>query len=182
MNTFSFVRSSVNDSTRVSQAEPRHTDAVMELLIKTAEWLRSKGSRQWNGLLEGRDHHGMAEAISAGHVFVFEQESRLAGVVMLLQQPGEWDRQLWGEEGHEEAVYVHRLAVNRDCAGTRLGRDMMAWVETGIRFPGKSKIRLDCVGDNPRLNEFYRSLGYEYQGLSASGFSKYEKLLSSPKT
>lgn len=163
----------------VYQAKPEDTEAVLQLLIQTAEWLKSKGSTQWSGLLKGEDSHQTPEAIKRGEVYLFRQGNRLAGMVMLMQQASAWDRELWGEEGHEQSIYLHRLNINREVAGKNLGEAIVDWAGSGIHFEGKDRIRLDCIANNPKLNAFYLSCGYEHKGLSSNAmgeFNLYEKL------
>ncbi|MBB6672704.1 GNAT family N-acetyltransferase [Cohnella nanjingensis] len=178
------VEAGIGTAFRADQAKPADADAVMRLLVRTAEWFRSLGSTQWQALLAGEDSHRTVEAISRGDVYVFrpQGEEAIAGMVMLLREPSAWDRELWGAEGHASAVYLHRLAIDRETAGRGLGGRIMRWVETDVRFPGKDRIRLDCLADNPVLNAFYAGLGYMYEGRAenANGsYSKYEKRLRS---
>jgi hypothetical protein len=166
--------------TSVISAKPHDTEAVMRLLVKTAEWLQSKGSSQWNGLLRGVDSHNTPEAINRGEVFIFKRDEDLVGMLMLMRNPSQWDLELWGDQDHDRAVYLHRLAINRDYAGTDTGRRMMQWTNTGIPFPGKDTIRLDCIADNPILNSFYSGLGYEHKGTASNPngqFCIYEKII-----
>ncbi|WP_063845941.1 GNAT family N-acetyltransferase [Paenibacillus sp. FJAT-27812] len=166
----------------VFQARPEDTDAVLQLLVRTAEWLKSKGSTQWSGLLQGEDSHQTPEAIKRGEVYIFMQENILAGMVMLMQRESAWDRELWGDEGHSSSIYLHRLNINREAAGKNLGEAIVHWADSGIQFAGKDRIRLDCIANNPRLNAFYVSCGYECKGSASNPmgeFNKYEKLISS---
>ncbi|EFM12426.1 GCN5-related N-acetyltransferase [Paenibacillus curdlanolyticus YK9] len=175
----------VTDDIVAFQAREADTEDVLSLLIQTAEWFKRNGSTQWSGLLQGEDSHNTQDAIVRGHVYGFRSRRHsdpLAGMVMLLPQPSAWDRELWGEEGHDGAVYLHRLAISRAFSGLQLGEHMMKWAERGIRFPGQDRIRLDCIRSNPFLNNFYQRMGYTYIGESyiaalATGFSKFEKLL-----
>ncbi|MBT2572516.1 GNAT family N-acetyltransferase [Bacillus sp. ISL-51] len=168
-----------NDTTgtfQASLARPEDAQAVMDLLVSAAKWLRDKGSDQWSGLLHGEDTHNMRGSIAEGHVFLFKRDGELAGVVMLLPEASEWDRRLWGEDGHGESVYLHRLAIAREFAGRGLGRAILSWAETGVYCPGKTKIRLDCVSENMALQSFYRRMGYESKG-KAAGYLLFEKEL-----
>ncbi|MEB9895601.1 GNAT family N-acetyltransferase, partial [Bacillus cereus] len=139
MNTFRIIEERVQDDIYASQAETADTEAIMSLLYRTAAWLNSKGSTQWNELLQGVDVHGMADSIAKGDVFVFKRGGDPAAVVMLLQQPSAWDRELWsslcdkGEAGHDDSIYLHRLAIDRAFAGSQLGHAVLRWVEAGIR-------------------------------------------------
>ncbi|MFC5650275.1 GNAT family N-acetyltransferase [Paenibacillus solisilvae] len=172
----------LNATTKAFQAKPEDTQAVLQLLISTAEWLKSTGSTQWNGLLKGEDSHNTPEAIKRGEVYIFMQDNILMGMVMLMQRESAWDRELWGDEGHGSSIYLHRLNINRAAAGTKLGEHIVRWAGSGIHFPGKDRIRLDCIANNPKLNAFYRSCGYSYMGMASNPlgeFCKYEKLITS---
>lgn len=172
----------IQNHIKVFQATEGDTPAVLGLLVQTAEWLKSRGSTQWSGLLQGEDSHRTPEAIKRGEVYIFVQDDTLMGMVMLMQQASPWDRELWGEEGHESSVYLHRLNINRAAAGSNLGEAIVQWSSSGIHFPGKDRIRLDCIANNPKLNDFYRSTcGYEFKGTAANpigDFNLYEKKVS----
>ncbi|PWV95206.1 acetyltransferase (GNAT) family protein [Paenibacillus cellulosilyticus] len=158
------------------QSTAEDAPAIMDLLLKTAQWLNSKGSTQWGALLHGEDAHHSVESARRGDVYLFKDGDTLAGIVMLLRSPSPWDIELWGEEGHEGAVYLHRLAINRDYSGRNLGEAILQWVHTGIRFDGKDRIRLDCNDSNPLLDQFYRSAGYTYMGHADKGFFLFERM------
>ncbi|MGO4548319.1 GNAT family N-acetyltransferase [Paenibacillus sp. 2TAB23] len=170
---------SIKPDIEVFRARPEDTEAVLQLLVQTAEWLRSKGSRQWSGLLQGEDSHQTPEAIKRGEVYLFMQGSMLAGIVMLMQKESAWDRELWGAEGHESAIYLHRLAINREAAGKNVGEAIVRWAASGIVFEGKDRIRLDCIANNAKLNAFYLNCGYAYKGTAVNAmgeFNKYEMM------
>ncbi|OAB48407.1 GNAT family N-acetyltransferase [Paenibacillus antarcticus] len=168
----------VNERVTASQANMRDTQDIMDILIETARWLQSRGSSQWSGLLRGEDSHDMVGSISRGEVFAFKENGVCVGTVILKQMVSEWDKDLWGENEGElnTSVFVHRLAIHRDHAGKGLGADILRWIESGVCYNDKDRIRLDCIGDNITLNRFYSQCGYKYMG-GVNGFSKYEKLL-----
>ncbi|TFE22761.1 GNAT family N-acetyltransferase [Cohnella luojiensis] len=164
--------------TSIRRAEPEDTQEIMRLLVNTAEWLLNKGSSQWNGLLRGEDSHNTPEAINRGEVFIFMQDSDIAGMVMLLRRPSTWDRELWSGENDDSAIYLHRLAINRKFSGKEVGKRIMQWADTEVPTWDIPLIRLDCIANNQVLNDFYSKLGYELVGKAANSlgtFSKYEK-------
>ncbi|OAB77724.1 hypothetical protein PNBC_01440 [Paenibacillus crassostreae] len=168
----------VNETVRAYQAKDEDAQDIMDILLGIARWLKSKGSRQWEGLLHGEDSHDMIGSISKGEVFVFKENGVCVGIVILKQQASPWDINLWGEhEAHlDNSVYVHRLAVSRGYGGQGLGKEIMLWVQQGIQFKDKDVIRLDCIANNELLNSFYLQCGFSYKG-EVEGFSKYEKWL-----
>lgn len=183
MTDFALIQPRLDEEFTAVQAVPGDAPKIRELLLKTARWLQSRGSDQWSGLLRGEDSHRTPEAIDRGDVFVFKRGDDLAAMVMLLRKPSEWDLELWGEPDAAGAVYVHRLAIDRDYAGQGLGGKVLDWVAEGIRFAGIDRIRLDCIASNPTLNAFYRRMGYTYVSESVNdlgAFSKFEKKLAIP--
>ena len=54
----------------------------------------------------------------------------------------------------------------------------MSWAEDYIKNKGKAWLRLDCMADNPTLNEYYRNQGfisrgrYEGRGWSANLYER----------
>ncbi|RED66251.1 GNAT family N-acetyltransferase [Cohnella lupini] len=168
----------MNSFTSIRRAEPGDTTDIMRLLVNTADWLLSKGSSQWNGLLRGEDSHNTPEAINRGDVFIFKQEDQTAGIVMLLRNPSAWDLELWHDRLDQPAIYLHRLATNREFAGQGVGKRIMQWVDTEVPTWGSNLVRLDCIANNQALNSFYSSLGYERLGTAKNNlgeFSKFEK-------
>jgi len=182
MNRFTIREPWIRERIQAEQASPADSEAVTALLRQTALWLQSKGSTQWSGLLTGEDVHGTSDAIARGDVFIGRDidQDKVAGVVILLTTPSPWDLELWETaDDHSTSVYLHRLAINRDYAGTGLGEAMMHWAANGIRFEGKDRIRLDCIATNETLFQFYSSLGYAHQHIHPNGFHCFEQRLKS---
>ncbi|GFR38696.1 putative N-acetyltransferase YesJ [Insulibacter thermoxylanivorax] len=176
---YQILKPTIAEHIEVAVAEPKDADEIMDLLIEIAEWFRSRGSKQWAALLEGRDDHKTAEVIHSRRVFIFKDGEEIAGMVILLDRPSPWDIRLWGEDRAYEGdgtIYVHRLAVKRKYAGRGLGRNILNWCSSGIRFPGKHCLRLDCVGYNETLKSFYMQNGFTYLG-DEHGYSLFTKEL-----
>ncbi|WP_338778317.1 GNAT family N-acetyltransferase [Metabacillus sp. FJAT-52054] len=171
---FRIKQNSIPDGFTVKLAEPADTQTIALLLKEAAAWLKEKGSAQWSELLENGELDGLAASIKMGEVFLFEKGGLVAGMVMLLPQPGDWDRRLWGDEKQSLSIYLHKLVTAKSFKGSGLGRKILTWAEQGIEYNGRDRIRLDCIESNPSLNIFYQSAGYLLKG-SSKGFCKYEK-------
>ena len=175
---FTMQTNHLKEQFKMAQAKVEDTGNILSLLIEMAEWFKDNGSTQWNGLLQGIDSHRTEEAILRGDVFICKAEEEIAGMVMLLQKPSEWDKNLWAlqEEQPNEAIYLHRLAIRRKYAKHQLGEEILNWCKGSIRFEGKDKIRLDCLASNEFLNAFYRRTGYTYVG-EKEDYSLYEQVI-----
>lgn len=141
--------------------------------------------RQWGHYLDPAEADAvraeLAGAIAAGEVYLAVQDGQVAGTISLQRAPSDWDRQIWGEAAAgQEAVYVHRLAIDRKFAGQGVGDRMLDWAEQGGRAEDRRFLRLDCVAANERLNAYY-ARRYQYAGQAANigmTFSRYEAVLS----
>jgi GNAT superfamily N-acetyltransferase len=128
---------------------------MLAILRERALWLKTKGSDQWQGFIEG----GMETV-----------ESRLAeGTVLLVERGGQdaacvavrWADPFWESVGADgQAAWVHSLAVRRAFSGRGLGKALLAFVESMAKAQRKGFCRLDVLDANARLKAYYAALGY----------------------
>lgn len=85
----------------------------------------------------------------------------------------EWDRHIWGEDASESSPYLHRLALHPATMRKGLGANLLTWI-TQLAANGQKNLRLDCVADNPRLNQFYQRNGFQLLGTT-DGHHKWQK-------
>src|SRR5690606_5356708 len=125
----------------------------------------------------GSDVHDTEGSVNNKQAIIFHMDNKLAGMLILLSTPSDWDQRLWNDA--TPAWYVHRLTVDRTFSGLGIGKKIMKWLEYGLKSDSseKTRIRLDCMADSSKLNEFYRDLGYQFMGMK-DGFSLYEKIIN----
>lgn len=168
------------ESYEILQATPAELGQVLSILVQAAEWLKRRGIRQWGHYLDGgtEEEQELRRSIERGEVYLVRLGAEPVGTITLQTEPSDWDRQLWGDVT-DEALYVHRFAVARDFSGRGLGKRMLDFAEERGRELGKRYLRLDCVGHNQRLNEYYKRR-YQFQGHASNIgmlFSRYEHTL-----
>ncbi|WP_422657571.1 GNAT family N-acetyltransferase [Paenibacillus sp. EC2-1] len=146
---------------------------VLELWQKSAKWLNSKGIYQWRP--EYFDLGQVQEFMTNGsNVYLAELDNEIVGTYVITWS----DPLIWKELDSLDAGYIHRFAVNRDYQGQGIGRVLLRSTEIHIKQNGKTLIRLDCMADNSRLNQYYTDFGFEYirridgQGWSANLYEK----------
>ena len=145
----------------LKQAAIKDAATAMSLLKESAEWLKETGSDQWSDVLKGEDKHGLAQAVEKGEVFFFyNRKKQLAGMVAAWKTPTEWDRLLWQEIGtHQESCYLHRVIIRPEYRRKGYGKELLA--ELKQKFRGQvTELRLDCLGSNQKLIDFYRRNGF----------------------
>ncbi|MCM3783481.1 GNAT family N-acetyltransferase [Neobacillus mesonae] len=132
---------------------------ILELWKGSARWIQSKGINQWHpdefSLIMVEE---MMEKDDL-EFFLAKINGRAVGTLYI-----SWsDPVLWGElDDSLSSGYIHRFAVSRDHMGEGIGRELLIWAENYIRSKGKHQIRLDCMADNERLNQYYIESGYTF--------------------
>ena len=74
------------------------------------------------------------------------------------------DPQIWGERDRDPSLYIHRIATNPDFRGNNFVAQIVTWAELYARENGKGYIRMDTIGENRGLIEYYQKCGFEYLG------------------
>ena len=155
----------------VRRAHQEDAVTVAELLDEATVWVNDLGFSQWP-LPFPREQ--LAAAIDRGEVYVVESEDgdAVATVSMLLDDP-----MYWGDRP-PDAFYVHKLAVRRDQAGRGIGAAIVEWANAEAAEAGRAFLRLDCLGENPGIRDYYEDLGFQHRGdlvLNGRKMSLYER-------
>ena len=155
----------------VRRAHQEDAVTVAELLDEATVWVNDLGFSQWP-LPFPREQ--LAAAIDRGEVYVVESEDgdAVATVSMLLDDP-----MYWGDRP-PDAFYVHKLAVRRDQAGRGIGAAIVEWANAEAAEAGRAFLRLDCLGENPGIRDYYEDLGFQHRGdlvLDGRKMSLYER-------
>lgn len=75
------------------------------------------------------------------------------------------DPQIWEERDKDPSVYIHRIATNPIFRGQNLVGQIVAWAKVYAGENKKSFIRIDTVGENKGLIDYYQKCGFEFLGL-----------------
>ncbi|HCQ14224.1 GNAT family N-acetyltransferase [Flavobacterium sp.] len=75
------------------------------------------------------------------------------------------DPQIWEERNGDPAVYIHRIATNPDFRGQNLVGKIVEWAKIYAIEKQKQYIRMDTVGYNLGLINYYTRCGFDFLGL-----------------
>ena len=159
----------------VKKAELKDELVIKEMLKQAAQWLQTKGSNQWSGILKGEDRHDTAQAIKRGEVFIGKIDNQLAGMFVLWNQQSEWDEEFWGKDSSDDYLYLHRLAVQRNFSSQGVAKQFLFEAKHYAEKKGNSAIRLDCIADNVYLNALYQDAGFTLVGKKIDKIADDEK-------
>lgn len=149
------------------------SDSIITLLKEVAEWLQHKEVDQWQYLLGGEAKAEILEGIREKYTYVVMKEDEIVGTVTVSPKQNKWDECIFGKEEVSDSLYIHRFAVKRKYKGNGIGEWILQWIDENVHCD-KEFLKLDCVGHNRTLNDFYKRNGFEYVG-STEGLSKFQK-------
>ncbi|RAJ16168.1 GNAT family N-acetyltransferase [Olleya aquimaris] len=75
------------------------------------------------------------------------------------------DEQIWEGSQNDNAVYIHRIATNPDFRGQNFVSIIVDWAK---QYALKNKIdyiRLDTLGNNTKLIDYYQQSGFDFLGF-----------------
>ncbi len=157
------------DTQRLSirPATEQDLQTIISLIEGAAEWLRGKDTDQWARAWpdEPRRERRIREQLKGGHghTFLVHSGERAVATVSIVDRG---NPKLWKwRERRRRAVYLHRLVVDRDFAGTGLGSELITWAaEWGRREYRAGLIRIDVWRDNLPLHKYYQREGFTGPG------------------
>ncbi|MFC4777153.1 GNAT family N-acetyltransferase [Paenibacillus sp. GCM10023252] len=146
---------------------------VLELWQESARWLQSKNINQWKP--ENFNLEKVFKFMNNGsNVYLAELNREIVGTYLITWN----DPFIWEELDNGSSGYIHKFVVNRKFKGNSIGLRLLRSAEEQIRNKGKEYIRLDCMAENQRLNQYYCDAGFNYirrvngEGWSANLYQK----------
>lgn len=147
-------------------AEEKDLPEIMRLIRERIAWMDRVGIRQWNVTDYERaypkNHYEGQIKQRSFYVLDRAEGEGLAGAAALLEED-----ERWTDVGEVPAFYVHHLVTDIRASGA--GRMILTWAEELARQRGKTRVRLDCAANNPRLNRYYEEQGYRLAGTWEEG-------------
>ena len=75
------------------------------------------------------------------------------------------DPEIWGKKNSDPAIYIHRISTNPYFKGRGLVKKIVSWSKQFAARNNKKFIRMDTVGENRGLIEYYQACGFDFLGL-----------------
>ncbi|KAF9941752.1 hypothetical protein BGZ67_004090 [Mortierella alpina] len=147
----------------IRNTEPEELEEYINILERAAEWMESQNLAQWiPGTFrkpDSRQH--ISDAIASKNSYVvFHTPTKTIAAIFALNYRDPFDEMLWvpllGPDHWQDAIYVHRLVVEKAFQGRGVVPKVLRFVEALVPQKGKTYLRLDCRGNNPGLRKFYR--------------------------
>ncbi|GAB4087014.1 hypothetical protein GCM10028784_36440 [Myceligenerans cantabricum] len=146
----------------LERATPDDAPAIEQLRHEARQWLASLGSDQWNAAphYDPASPHGIAAGIKRGEVYVLRDGDSITATMTVDRHA---DPEFWGPgDRPDDALYVHRMIVQRSASGSDIGGRMLDFAAGLARDVGKNWLRLDAWRSNLALQRYYLNKGFTH--------------------
>lgn len=144
---------------------------VSGFLERVAGHLSEMGAPLWN--LEQLQADQLSLEYELQSLHFFQRDEKTVGCVFLQDR----DPLFWPEMRGEDALYVHKLAVDPALMGFGLGRQLLQLILLKAQTEGRQWLRLDCDDREP-LHRFYRGQGFQmldFKEVNGLRVARYQK-------
>lgn len=158
----------------VRQAKPDDAAGIRTVLLEAARWLDSRGMTMWHD--DELDAEAIARDVDDGAFWVAEVDGQIAGVVRFQLS----DERFWPDASQDDAVFLHRLAVRRNFAASRVSTALIEWAANRAASLGRKWLRIHCDAARIKLRTFYERQEFRHHSDRRVGpdfISRYERAL-----
>ncbi len=163
----------INDPTKIEikRIESEDLSDLSSVLVDTVTWLNQEMISQWP--LESLSPEKLLEAYAGDEIHIGYLDDRPVCSVVIQQK----DNVFWQGSNHDDALYLHKLAVVSEYRGTGLAETLVDLVCQRALALGNYHVRLDCRTNRDKLCQFYIKQAFQHQGnimVSSSAHSLYQ--------
>ena len=133
-------------------------DSIFTLYKIATDYQKTKGSVFWPDF----DPAMVAQEIKEQRQWKIIINSKIACVWATTDS----DPEIWQDRNKDPSIYIHRIATHPEFRGKSLVSHIIDWSKRHARARDKKYIRMDTVGDNKGLINYYTSCGFDFLGLS----------------
>lgn len=72
------------------------------------------------------------------------------------------DALIWREKENGDAVYLHRIVINRKFAGEKLFEKVLEWANDFVKQHHLKYIRMDTWAANEKIINYYKTYGFSF--------------------
>jgi GNAT superfamily N-acetyltransferase len=141
---------------KIRPATPDDLEAILMLRLEAGDWLRERGTDQW----QDPPRSAWVESIADGNAWLGVDGGQVVATITVDEYA---DPELWtAGDRPRDALYVHRMIVARQAAGRELGSALLAHAEHLAAEAGKRLLRLDAWSSNTDLHRYYLDRGWTH--------------------
>lgn len=147
---------------------------IIYVIKQRCDWFKKNNIDQWNEIYYLRKYNFkyFTNMVHTNNLYIATENDEIIGVFLLKTE----DKPYWKD--NKKAYYIHHFATKLQHSGT--GIKMLKFIEDLAKENGVNYIRLDCLNENTKLNDYYQKNGFIKKGegkINYYHFNLWEKII-----
>ena len=154
-------------------------DAVLDIVAKTIEVMRTENNLQWTEEYPALSH--FISDVDEKSLYVYEKDGEVIGFICVNQkEEPAYAGLTWSQD--PPCFVMHRMAVMPSARREGVGRKLIAFAENYAKERGVCYLRTDTFSKNTGMNILFKKCGFKktgevhFRGLPEP-FNCYDKIL-----
>ncbi|MCY1512485.1 hypothetical protein D9M68_469460 [compost metagenome] len=127
---------------------------IYNLFEKAIQFLKANRYIGWNSY----DKAFIKSDIAQGLLFKITYGKEIACIFSVCYS----DALIWREKEMGNAIYLHRIVLNRNFAGEKLFNKVLEWAIPFAKNRKLEYVRMDTWADNEKIIAYYKSYGFSF--------------------
>lgn len=127
---------------------------IINLFDRAIQYQKKNNYIGWQSMdkqfIENDVHQGLLYKICSGE--------KLVGIFCICFM----DKLIWREKERGDAIYLHRIVLNREYQGLKMFKTVLHWAVEQARKKSLMYIRMDTWAANSKLIDYYKGYGFRF--------------------
>jgi ribosomal protein S18 acetylase RimI-like enzyme len=139
---------------KIVKAEPDDVSLVCDLFEKAIHFVKISNYIGWKNY----DVDFIKTDIGNGLLYKIVVDAEVAGIFSVCYT----DKLIWRERETGNAMYLHRIVLNRDFKGVKIFNIVLDWAIRHAALRNLDCVRMDTWADNEKLINYYKTYGFRF--------------------
>lgn len=161
------MKKNIYNNVKICLAQIDDLNQIHNILIERCKWFVENNIEQWrlNKYPNKYNNEYFRAQMDKNYLYIAKENNRVIGVMLLKNT----DKAYWNT--NDDAYYIHHLATKVGYNG--IGKLMINFAINKATSDKKDYLRLDCVKNNLKLNDYYSNIGFKKKGSNKKGTYEY---------
>jgi len=138
----------------IVNATPGDLPEIYRLFEEAIQFQKKNNYIGWNSY----DKEFIKADVQNNVLFKIIQGDDIAGIFSICHS----DPLIWREKEKGDAIYLHRIVLNRTFRGEKIFQQVLEWATQFARERKLKYIRMDTWAENEKIIDYYKSYGFVF--------------------
>jgi ribosomal protein S18 acetylase RimI-like enzyme len=139
---------------RIIPATHADLNIILRLFERAIQYQKENNYIGWKSM----DGKFIETDIQQGLLYKVLSEDRILGIFCVCFI----DKLIWRDKENGDAIYLHRIVLNREYAGVKIFRTVLHWAIKYAKKNSLKYVRMDTWAENTKLIGYYKNYGFRF--------------------